>query len=524
MTKYYFDEEEATKKVELIERYMTHVKGEWAGQPMILEEWQKNDIIRPLFGWKRKKDGLRQYRVLYVELPRKNAKTTMAAFIGLVLLIADGEGAPEIYSAAGDKEQANITFEIASGMVQQNAALSQRIQILKKSLFVASSNGTFKSVTSESRTKFGLNPSGIIVDELHIHKNKELLDSLDTGTGSRRQPLTIIITTAGIREKGNVGWEEHLYASKVKDGTLIDETYLPIIYCADEKRDDQSLDYYFDIKTIKKANPNYGISCKEDYFEKEIRKVKNAPINLNAYLRFHLNIWTSSEKDFIPGDVWDGCNLGEIKEEMFYRKDIIAAIDLSSKRDFTCFGMINPETFEFLPYFWIPEINLKNRQYRRQIESWVQAGYVEITKGNVVDYNAIKHKITELRGKLNFVEIAYDPWNSTQLVNDLLDDGANMVEHRQGFASMSPAIKELEQKILTKTFNHGGNPVMKWMNSNVTLKEDPAGNIKLDKSKSTEKIDGMVVLAMCMGRAIFGDWRELIERSCYESAGDGNNE
>lgn len=234
-------------------------------------------------------------------------------------------------------------------------------------------------------------------------------------------------------------------------------------------------------------------------------------------MRFHLNVWTSSEKDFIPGDLWNTCDLGKLKEKDFYNKDVIGALDLSSKRDFCCLGIINPATFQFLPYFWIPEINLKNRNYRDQIMTWARQGHVEITKGNVVDYNAIRQKIDYLASKLNFVEIAYDPWNSTQLVNNLLDDGANMIEHRQGFASMSPAIKELEQLILTKKFNHGGNPVLRWMNSNVTLKEDPAGNIKLDKAKSTEKIDGMVVLAMCISRAIFGDWKELIQKSVYES-------
>ncbi|MGR3220857.1 MAG: terminase TerL endonuclease subunit, partial [Candidatus Anammoxibacter sp.] len=212
--------------------------------------------------------------------------------------------------------------------------------------------------------------------------------------------------------------------------------------------------------------------------------------------------------------------LGEIKEDNFYGKDVIAALDLSSKRDFTCLGIINPVTFEFLPYFWIPDINLQNRSYRDQIMMWVDQGFVEVTQGNVVDYNAIRQKIDQLSSKMNIVEIAYDPWNSTQLVNNLMDDGANMIEHRQGFASMSPAIKELEQLVLTKKFNHGGNPVLKWQNSNVTLKEDPAGNIKLDKAKSTEKIDGMVVLAMCIGRAIFGDWKDLIQKSIYETDGD----
>lgn len=520
MTKYYFDEEAADRAVGFIEHYITHVKGEWMRQPMILEDWQKDEIIRPLFGWKRKSDDLRKHQTAYIEIPRKNTKSTMAAFIGLLLLLSDKEGAPEIYAAAGDKKQADIVFNIASQMVEQSPALSNRVEVLKKSLFVPSSYGTFQSITSAPDTKFGSNPSGIIVDELHIHKNRELLDSLSSGTGSRRQPLTIIITTAGIRGKGNVGWEEHLYATKVKDGTLTDETYLSVIHCADEKPDDKGIEYYFLKSTIKKANPNYPISPKADFFEKEIQRVRNAPINLNSYLRFHLNIWTSSEKGFIPPDVWDACNLGKLTEKDFYHKDVIAALDLSNKKDFTAFGILNPETYEFLPYFWIPKLNLQNRNMRRQIEGWVQAGYAEVTDGNVIDYKAIIHKIRELSSKMNFIEIAYDPWNKTEVVVELEEEEVNMVEFRQGWVTMSPAIKELEQAVLTKKLNHGGNPVLKWMNSNVTLKEDPAGNIKLDKAKSTEKIDGMIVLTMCVGRAVFGNWRELIVKSIYEEEGD----
>src|SRR3990167_6455342 len=404
LTEYYFDKKASDRAIGFIENFITHVKGEWAGQPMVLEKWQKEEIVKPLFGWKRKKDGLRKYRTVYIEIPRKNSKTTMAAFLGLILLLTDGEGGPEIYSAAGDKEQANIVFEIATRMVEQNPSLKQRVEILKKSLFVPRSNGIFRSLTSESRTKFGLNPHGVIVDELHIHKNKDLLDSLDTATGSRRQPLFIIITTAGIREKGNVGWEEHLYATKVKSGAIKDETYLPIIYAADEKKDNQDVSYYFNLKTIKKANPNYGISCKEDYIARKIQKVKNEPINLNTFLRFHLNVWTSSEKSFIPGEVWDKCNKGKVTEEMFYHKDVIGALDLSSKRDFSCFGIINPETFDFLPYFWVPKMNLQNRNYARQIQGWADSGYIELTSGNIIDYGEIETKINELKEKMNLVD------------------------------------------------------------------------------------------------------------------------
>lgn len=508
--KYHFDKEAAQTAVEFIENYCTHVKGELAGQPLILEDWQKKEIIEPLFGWKQA-NGLRKYRVAYIEVPRKNGKTTLASPVGLYLLFVDPENAPEIYSAAAERDQAAISFEIASRMVLNNPSLKERAEVFKKSIVFGS--GFYKAISAEANTKHGYNCSGLIMDELHIWKSRALYDALQGGTASRSQPLTFIITTAGIRKKGEFAWEMHEYARQVKEGIIKDESFLPVIYGADDDDDP------FKESTWIKANPNYGISVTKEYMKTHAKRAKNENSYLNNFKRFHLNMWVAQESVFIRATDWEACNLYAIKEDDYKGRECIGALDLASTRDFTALVFVfrDGDIYNLLPYFWIPYDTLEDRKNSDQIRAWVNEGYIKATEGNITDYNFIENKIIELSSLFDIREIAYDPWNSTQIVTNLGagNEGANMVEFRQGFVSMSPATKEFEKLILQKKLNHGGNPVLTWMVNNMTLRHDPSGNIKPDKERSSDKIDGAVAAIMAIGRSVFS-WEEKVT-SIYET-------
>jgi len=506
--KYFYDKEAADKVVNFIENYCTHVKGSMALQSLTLEKWQKEDIIKPLFGWK-KPDGSRKYKITYIEIPRKNGKTTLAAAVGLALLFIDGEEGAEIYSAAAERDQAAISFEIASNMVLNNPTLKRKGQVWKKSIVYGSS--FYKAISADANTKHGYNCHGILFDELHVQKNRNLYDALQGGTASRDQPLTFVITTAGIRKKGEFAWEMHEYARQVHEGLIKDDSFLPVIYGCDHEADP------FKPASWKKANPNYGVSVTQEYMRTHADRAKNEISYLNNFKRFHLNMWVAQESAFIRASDWDACNLEPITEDKFDGMQCVGALDLASTRDFTAFVLIfkDDDILHILPYFWIPRMTLTDRKNAEQIMAWVNEGFIIATDGNITDYNFIQAKITELSSKFNITEIAYDPWNSTQIVTNLIDDGANMVEFRQGFVSMSPATKEMEKLVLQKKLNHGGNPVLAWMINNMTLRTDPAGNLKPDKEKSSDKIDGAVAAVMGISRAVFS-WVEQTT-SIYES-------
>ena len=281
---YWFDAEAAERPVQFIERFCSHVKGSQGA--FLLEEWQKNDIIRPLFGWKRK-DGKRKYRTCYIEIPRKNGKSNLTAAIALYLLLAENEAGAEIISAAGHRNQARIVFDIAAAMVGQNKSLASRCKTLQHAIYYK--NSFYKSISAEARTKHGFNCSAVLLDELHTQPNRELYDVLTTSVAAREQPLVIMLTTAG-HDRSSICWEQHEYARQVKEGSIVDPTFLPVLYGADPADD------WTQEATWRKANPGFGTICKAEYFEQEVQKAKNVPSYLNTFLRLNLNIWTSAEQ------------------------------------------------------------------------------------------------------------------------------------------------------------------------------------------------------------------------------------
>jgi len=498
-----FDELAATRAENFFRKLLTHVKGEWAGQEFQLSPWQAERVIRPMFGWKRA-DGSRRYRTCYVEIPRKNGKSTISSGVALYLLFSDGEPGAEIYSAAADRLQAAIVFDAAKSMVEASPKLRSKCKIYKREIVVEKTGSVYRVLSADAATKHGLNAHGIIFDELHAQANRELWDVLATSTGARRQPMTLAITTAGY-DRHSICYEVHDYARKVADGVVTDDTFLPVVYAASAE-DDWTLP-----ATWKKANPSLGATIKLDYLDGECKRAREVPGYENTFKRLHLNIWTEQATRWLPMEAWDECG-GVVDATTLAGRSCYAGFDLSTTTDLTALVLLFPpesegEKFKVLPHFWIPGESLEKRVRRDHVpyDVWARDGLVEVTDGNVTDYDTIRHRIRELAETYRIQEIAYDRWNSSQIVTQLQEDGANMVPIGQGWQSMSAPSRELEKLVLGREFEHGGNPVLRWMAANVAIKTDPAGNIKPDKERSTERIDGIVALVMAISRASVAD-------------------
>lgn len=501
---YWFDEEAADRVCHFFERCITHTTGELAGKPFYLIDWQR-DLLRKLFGWKRP-DGTRRYHVLFLMIPRKNGKSTLAAGIALYLLLGDREPGAQVYSCAADREQARIVFKEAASMLRASPHL---LPLCKNSIFTdhirsLSLNATYRTLSSDAGTKHGLNPSGIIFDELHTQTSRDLYDTMHTAVGARRQPLEIYITTAGNR-RHSICYDLYDYACKVRDGRVNDDKFLPVIY--------ESLpeDDWTDPAVWAKANPNLGVSIKKDYIRDECAKAQVTPGYQNTFRQLHLNQWVEQETRWLDVKRWDegggSLHWNEFPEFLRGRR-CFGGLDLSTTTDITANVLMFPpenddEPWYILPKFYIPKENMKKRSQRDRLpfEEWVAMGAINATEGNMIDYRFVKNDILAMAEKYNVVEIAYDAWNSSQIVIELADEGLNMVQFRQGYGSLSAPSKLFEGLIAERKIAHGGHPILRSMVCNVARKSDPAGNIKPDKEKSRDRIDGIVAAIMGLGRA-----------------------
>lgn len=512
---FYFDEKAARIACNFFERLLRHSKGEWAGKPFALLDWQEQRVIRPLFGWKRRSDGTRRYRTAYIEIPRKNGKSTISAGIALCLLYADVEPAAEVYSAAADREQASIVFEEAKRMVEASPELSKRSNVYKRSIFVGESLSSYKVLSADAPTKHGLNAHGIIFDELHVQPNRELWDVLTTSTGARRQPLTVAITTAGF-DRNSICYEQHEYGRQVLEGVIEDPTYFAYIASADEQDD------WTSPATWAKANPSLGQTVKLDYLEQECRKAQASPAYQNTFRRLHLNQWTQQETRWLDLRAWDKCG-APFDAKLLEGATCYGGLDLASSSDIAAFVLDFPneageeETHTILPFFWIPQDNLVERARKDRVpyDAWQRAGLIRTTPGNVIDYGRIVRDIEELAEVYNIREIAFDRWGAFQVSQQLEGAGMTMVGFGQGFQSMSGPTKELLRLVLDGKVRHGGNAVLRWMADNVVVSSDPSGNVKPNKQKSREKIDGIVAGIMALDRAM----RHQNTASVYEQRG-----
>lgn len=486
--------------VRFFEKLLVHSKGEWAGKPFILQEWQREDIIKPLFGWKRRSDNTRRYRTAYIEIPRKNGKSTLCAGIALYLTFADGEPGAEVYSAAADRDQARIVFEEAKAMVEASPALSEHGKAFRNTIVIKSERNTYKVISADAYTKHGLNAHGIVFDELHAQPNRELWDVLNTSVGARRQPLMVMITTAGVYDPESICWEQHEYARQVLDGVIDDSAFFGYIAAADEEDD------WTSPVSWAKANPGLGETIKLDYLEGECRRAIASPAYQNTFRRLHLNQWTSQEERWLDMGAWNAC-----KRELpdLRGRTCFGGLDLSSTTDIAAYVLCFPpeeenEPYWLVPYFWIPQANMIERVRRDRVpyDAWVRDGLMQTTPGNVIDYYYIEQTIRQLALDYQISEIAFDRWGATLIYQRLEEARQTMIQFGQGFASMSPPMKEFLKLILAKQIAHDGNPVLRWMADNVVARQDPAGNVKPDKSKSKNKIDGIVAAIMGLDRAL----------------------
>lgn len=494
----YFDEVSAIRSIHFFS-FLKHSKGEWAGQSISLEPWQQF-LCWCIFGWKRA-DGLRRFRTAYVEVPRKNGKSTWASGVGLYLFDADNEPGAEIYTAATKRDQARITHAEATRMVKASPFLRKRIRVYKDNLNIEGTASKFEPLGRDADSMDGLNIHGAIVDELHAHPNRAVWDVLDTATGARRQPLMLAITTAGF-DRSTLCWEQHEYTQKILNRVGEgDDTFFGIIFTIDDGDD------WRDPATWAKANPNYNVSVKSDDLKRKADKSVLMPSALNSFLRLHLNVWTQAETKWLDAERWRSC-AGYVSAEALRGRRCYGGLDLSRTTDITALAWIFPPETEDEPYqallrFWVPEQRVKDRTAKGDMnyESWVRQGLIATTPGDVIDYDYVYSQIDEDAQQFDVAEIAFDRWGAAQVYQEISEKGLEMVQMGQGFASMSAPMKELEKLILSKRLAHGGNPVLAWMADNLVAREDPAGNIKPDREKSTEKIDGMVALIMALDRA-----------------------
>jgi phage terminase large subunit-like protein len=478
--------------VRFFEENLTHAKGELGGRPFLLEQWQK-DYVRTLFGTLRP-DGMRKYRTSLLAIPRKNGKSTLCAGIALKLMF-DGEPGAEIYSCAADRDQARLVFEMAKVCVENSPKLRSRLRVFRNSIVREETHTTYKALSAEAFTKHGLNAHGVIFDELHAQPGRELVDVMATSMGARRQPLLVYITTAGYDRK-SVCWEIWKYAESVQAGAITDETFLPAIYAAPADAD------WKDEKAWAVANPNLGVSIKLDFLRSECQRAVEVPAYENTFRQLYLNQWTEQDTRWLRMDHWaQGNKPCPVSLE---GRECWAGLDLASTFDTTALVLMFPlddGTFWVEPYFWIPEDNATQRERRDKVPylTWARQGHLKMTQGNVTDFDVVRADINALAKKYQIRQLAIDRWNATQLATQLQGDGVNVAGFGQGYSSMSPAAKQLEALVVGGKLLHGGHPVLAWQAGNVAIQQDANGNIKPSKARSSERIDGMVCLAMCCG-------------------------
>lgn len=503
----WFDEAAAQKAIDFYSECLTHIEGEWSGSPFLLSPWQKA-IVANLFGWKRP-DGMRRYREMYLEVPRKNGKTPLAAGIVLILLVMDGEPGAQIYSAAGDKEQAALLFRHAAGMVENDPDLSQRVipYYAGKSLEYRRNGSFYKAISKESKTKHGYNSHGVIVDELHVHPNSLLVDTLTSSTGTRRQPLIVYITTRDY-VRPSICNEKAGYAEKVAADLVKDPEFLPVLY---RMPDGAAWD---DEATWKIANPNYGVSVKPEEIAREARKAKQIPRLRNEFIRLRLNGATQAEVAWIPQDLWKQCGSplihgndveGWIRALGLDGMKCYGAVDLGAVKDLSAFALFFPDVAALLTYFWAPKATAEKREQQEGVSytTWSNEGLITLVPGRKVDFDYVLNQVLESGLRFNLQGIAFDRWAASSLMTKLEGEGFDVIGFGQGYKDMTPACRAFEELWLEedpeKRLKHGGHEVLAWNASNVMAETDAAGNVKLSKKKSTERIDGIVASVMAVG-------------------------
>ncbi len=513
-----FDVEAARAALAWIPTYCRHVKGPLAGKPFVLAPYQAA-IVACVWGF-RNADGTRRFRVVFLYVGKKNGKSSFSAALILLVMATDGEQGAEVYSVASTQKQAGLVFDHAAGMVRQEPRLKERLQVygdrggsVAKSIVDYETMSAYKCLASDADSADGVNPHLNVIDEVHRHRTGELMDVLVRSTSTRRQPLTIYTTTADYHRPSPCN-DLRKYALSVQANPAdaarpgYDPAFLPVIYEASAEDDPG------DPATWRKANPGLGTIKSERAMADAWREAREIPSKLNSFLRLDLNIVTDADEAWLDLHAWDQC-VGEAEIEPGGLEDWIhelgllgqecyAALDLSKTTDLTALAFWFPKQRVVLPFAWIPRDTARKAEERDRVpySTWIRQGFLEVTEGNVVDYAHVRQRILQEVARFDVRWFGYDPWNATQMALSLQEEGIPVEEFRQGYASISEPSKDLERMVLSGDLCHGGHPVLRWCAGNATLKRDPAGNIKPDKSRSTGRIDLLVALIMAIGGAI----------------------
>ena len=496
-----YDKQKSDRAVTFIEN-LGHTKGKWAGTPFWLLPWQEQ-LIRDIFGIV-KPDGNRQFRTAFVEICKKVGKSELAAAVALYLLYADNEPSAEVYGAAADRQQASIVFDVAKQMVEMSPALMKRSKLMgaTKRIVNYSNAGYYQVLSAEVGGKHGFSVSGLVFDEIHTQPNRQLYDVLTKGSSDARQnPLHFIITTAG-NDRHSIAYELHTKAVDILEGRRVDPTFYPVVYGLKDDEDWEDEENWY------KVNPSLGYTVDIERLRDAYREAKQNPADEITFKWLRCNMWVSSTVAWIPDAIYMRGN-ESIEAASLEGRDCYAGLDLSSTGDITALVLIFPprdenEKYVLLPYFWIPEETIPRRVKANSVpyDIWEKQGYIMSTEGNVIHYDFIEKFIMDLSEKYHILEIAVDRWNATQMIQNLEGEGFTIVPFGQGFSSMSAPTKEFYRLLMEGRIIHGGNPVLRWMAGNVVIDTDPAGNIKVTKAKSKEKIDGIVAAIMALDRCI----------------------
>lgn len=483
---------------------LRHTKGRWAGKPLILEPIQIAYLIAPIFGWvKYNHEGnlVRIIREGYIEMPRKGAKTTVASALGMHLAFADGEPGAEVIFGAGSRDQAGQAFKPLAALVKSSPMLKNAgIVATKKDITQDSTSSIISTASSRGDLSHGANVHGGIIDELHVHKDDSVLEAIESGTGAREQPLVVIITTADDGQTTSVYAQRRRMIEQVAQGVLHAPTTYGVIFALEELDSEEDIEYYFTEEAWKKANLLYPSTPSPDFMRSAADKARANPTALASYLRLHLGIRAKQATRFFDLGKWDACN------ERFTEEDLIGApayggLDLANVSDLTALCWAFPDLMgpdDHLGYrliwrVWMPEMALQqlDAKTNRNASAWVRQGWLSLTPGDVTDYNYIQNQILEDVEKFDVRGIGYDRWNSSQLVINLMEHDVPMEKIGQGVTTLSAPLKEIDRQVRLGSWLHGNNPVIRWMADNLRVYSDADGNIKPDKAKSMDKIDGI---------------------------------
>ena len=505
---YYYDTDEADKAAAFFPLFLTHVRGnkEERNKPFDLAPWQEA-TVRNLFGWKHNITNLRRYTEAFIYVPRKNGKTTFAGGILVYVFGCDDEPGAEVYSAAADRKQAKLIFDIVTGMILNDKHLKDRFTCQKYTIIRNDDPlSTYSPLSHDAHTKHGLNPSLVIVDEVHAQKDSELIDVLSTGMGSRDEPLTINISTADYDKPSpcNAMLER---AKRILDKEIEDVNFLPVLFYADKEDDWKSE------ATWRKANPNYGVSLKVAHMKRECQRAIDSPAEENKFKRLHLNMQTEQSERWISIDHWDSC-LSLFDKEKLKGQECYAGLDMASTGDITSFVLFFPEYMACLSWHWLPKENFHKRKMNAR---FYDKGELTLTPGTTTDYKIVKKEISEHAKEYGLIDIGFDPWSCLQLAQDLNEDhGLEMVQFRQGAKSMNEPTKRLEKMILDHELTHFDSKILRWMLGNVVITYGENNTIRIDRKKAKEKVDGIVALTMAIGRWMASDGPKT---SVYEERG-----